>query len=189
MATKKEDKKLTEMQAKFVQYYPALNFNGAQAAIKAGFSPKTARETSYQLLRKPHIQKALSREASRALKNVDITPETVLKEIKKHALGNIQDIFDENGDQIPIQDLPPEVAAIISEVKIEEKNGVKKTTYKLADKKGYVEMMAKYFKLLTEKHEHTGADGGPMEFSGMSDQQIDVRIAHLIKEVGIENNK
>lgn len=53
-----EDKKLTEKQKRFCDYY-IENPNATEAAIKAGYSKKTARSIGAENLTKPHIQKAI----------------------------------------------------------------------------------------------------------------------------------
>lgn len=50
--------KLSERQRKFCEYY-ASSGNATEAAKLAGYSEKTATETGYENLRKPHIQKYL----------------------------------------------------------------------------------------------------------------------------------
>ncbi len=48
--------KLTEKQQRFADYYIELG-NAKEAAIKAGYSKKTAKETGYENLTKPHLKK------------------------------------------------------------------------------------------------------------------------------------
>ena len=52
--------KLTPKQARFVQEY-LIDANAAQAAIRAGYSAKTAREIGHQNLTKLHIAAALEK--------------------------------------------------------------------------------------------------------------------------------
>lgn len=46
--------KLTEKQKRFADYYIETG-NATKAAVKAGYSRKTAKETGYENLTKPHI--------------------------------------------------------------------------------------------------------------------------------------
>lgn len=43
---------LTPKEEKFILEYPQCNFNAAEAAIRAGYSPKTAKQMGYKVLRK-----------------------------------------------------------------------------------------------------------------------------------------
>ena len=170
-----KENKLTDNQRLFVKEYIACNFNGAKAARNAGYKEKNARITAAELLKKPHIQVALSKEVEKRLKSIDVTAERVLSEIKTISFFNIQDVYDENGIIIPVQDLPPTVASNIAEVVLDSSQNIIK--YKFFDKRGALEMFAKYFKLLTDKHEITGADGSLI---GLSDDQLDAKIKKLM---------
>lgn len=52
------DRRLTPKQQRFIQEY-AVDLSGTQAAIRAGYSPKTARSIASETLQRPAIQKAL----------------------------------------------------------------------------------------------------------------------------------
>ena len=52
--------KLTEKQKRFVEEY-LIDLNATQAAIRAGYSPKTAAEQGSQLLSKPRSADAISK--------------------------------------------------------------------------------------------------------------------------------
>ena len=54
-----DDHSLTTKQAWFVAEY-VKDFNATAAAIRAGYSPKTARNSGWENLRKPHIVRAMS---------------------------------------------------------------------------------------------------------------------------------
>lgn len=51
-------RKLTVKQKKFCDYYISSG-NATESAIKAGYSKRTAKETGYENLTKPHIQEAI----------------------------------------------------------------------------------------------------------------------------------
>ena len=69
---------LTHKQARFVDEY-LVDFNGAQAAIRAGYSQKAAKEAAYKLLTNGHIAKAVESRAQEASEKLKITRETVLQ--------------------------------------------------------------------------------------------------------------
>ena len=54
--------KLTEKQKRFVREYKTNGGNGTQAAIKAGYSEKTARKIASENVTKPDIIEALEKE-------------------------------------------------------------------------------------------------------------------------------
>lgn len=51
---------LTPKQQRFVQEY-AVDLNGTQAAIRAGYSPKTARSIASENLQRPAVKKAIKK--------------------------------------------------------------------------------------------------------------------------------
>lgn len=51
--------KLTTKQQRFIEEY-TVDWNATQAAIRAGYSKKTASETGYENLRKPQIAEAIA---------------------------------------------------------------------------------------------------------------------------------
>ncbi|MGL4833094.1 MAG: terminase small subunit, partial [Shewanella sp.] len=70
---------MNDKQARFVQEY-LIDLNATQAAIRAGYSEKTAGEMGYENLNKPHIMEAVQKaQAERAYKT-GIDAEWVLKE-------------------------------------------------------------------------------------------------------------
>lgn len=69
---------LTPRQQRFVQEYATLR-NGAQAALRAGYSPNCARETAYRLLTNDHIRAALNRELSDTANRLRIERDDVIR--------------------------------------------------------------------------------------------------------------
>tara|TARA_R110000868_G_scaffold112527_4_gene303022 strand:+ start:470 stop:880 length:411 start_codon:yes stop_codon:yes gene_type:complete len=84
MTSKSKDvkKKLTPKQAKFVECYLANGMNGRQACIDAGYSEKTAHTQANENLTKPYIQEAISEAQSKDSEKLNITRESLLKDIQ-----------------------------------------------------------------------------------------------------------
>jgi len=71
--------KLTEQQAAFVLHFTSTSGaigNATEAARRAGYSERTAREIGYQLLRKPHVRDAVD-EANREMLSGTIATKAV----------------------------------------------------------------------------------------------------------------
>ena len=75
----RSDQKLTPKQLRFVKEY-MIDLNGTQAAIRAGYSAKTANEQAAQLLAKLSIQAAISAEREKQQERTEITADRVLRE-------------------------------------------------------------------------------------------------------------
>lgn len=86
------DKKLTPKQRAFADYYIETG-NATEAAIKAGYSKKTAKETGYENLTKPHIKQYIEER----IKSVDeariAKGDEVLQYLTKVMRGQEKDQF------------------------------------------------------------------------------------------------
>ena len=73
--------KLTNKQELFIQYY-MISLNATNAAIKAGYSEKTARFIGFENLTKPHIALEIEERLAQRATDNGITADYVLKGIK-----------------------------------------------------------------------------------------------------------
>src|SRR6267143_1001888 len=73
---------LTKRRQLFVHEYVADPKAGqAQAAIRAGFSPKRAKETACELMKDPEIKAAIERKLEKRFEKLEITTNHVLAEL------------------------------------------------------------------------------------------------------------
>ena len=154
--------KLTPKQARFVAEY-LVDLNGTQAAIRAGYAPKTANRTASDLLSKSDISALISERKAKQLEKADLTATRVLEEIRRLSFADLRTLFDEQGNLRPIHELTAEQAACIASLEVVKRNltagdGHTDTVIKLKvwDKTRSLEMLAKHFGLLVEKVEHSG---------------------------------
>lgn len=87
---------LTEKQQRFVDEY-LIDLNATQAAIRAGYSVKTANEQGSQLLAKLSIQQAIAEQMAERSKRTGINQDRVVLELAKIALVKMTDIVDSHG--------------------------------------------------------------------------------------------
>ena len=76
-------KKLTQKQDKFIREYLANGYNATQAAIKAGYSKKTAYSIGQENLTKPEIKAALAQHSEQEQKQFQYTKEEHFKELEE----------------------------------------------------------------------------------------------------------
>lgn len=88
--------KLTEKQQRFVDEY-LIDLNATQAAIRAGYSVKTANEQGSQNLAKLSIQQAIAEQMAERSKRTGINQDRVVLELAKIALVKMTDIVDSQG--------------------------------------------------------------------------------------------
>ena len=81
---------MTRRQKLFVKEY-LKDLNATQAAIRAGYSERTAGSLGQRLLKNVEIQKAIQKAMKKRERNTEITAERVLKEIAAIAFAPIDD--------------------------------------------------------------------------------------------------
>jgi phage terminase small subunit len=114
---------LTAKQQAFVAEY-LIDFNATQAAIRAGYSKKTAEVQGYENLRKPNIAEAIAAAQAARAERTQITADMVVQELAKIGFANMADYLSTGADpHIDLSTLTPDQAAAISEVWTEEVGG------------------------------------------------------------------
>lgn len=158
--------KLNDKQKRFCLEY-IVDLNATQAAIRAGYSEKTAKSMGCENLTKPDIQAYVQKLMSERSKRTEITADNVLKELAKLGFGNMQNLYDNNGLLIPIHKLPSDVSATLQEIQTittydKDDKPIEKKRYKSADKKSSLELLGKHLKLFTEKVQHSNDPENPL---------------------------
>lgn len=89
----------TDKQKLFIEEY-LIDLNATQAAIRAGYSPKTAAETGYKLCHKSSISYAIARAMAERSRRTGITQDRVLRELARVAFINPTDVLDLNTAEV-----------------------------------------------------------------------------------------
>ena len=144
--------KLTPKQKLFCELYTGSSmFNATDAARRAGYSKEVAGIQGFENLRKPNIIEYISKLKEKLLKKINGSHSETMHNINVLANLNIQDLYNEDGNLIPINKLPRDVAYAISSIKtIRRKDGEEFDTIdelKTIDKTKMLEMKAKIMKL------------------------------------------
>lgn len=155
---------MTPKQRRFISEY-RKDLNATQAAIRAGYSAKTAAAAGDRLLRNVAIAAAVAEKTQAQLAKADLTAERVLEEMRRLAFSDVSSLFDARGKLKPLHTLTPEESACISGLEVIIKNaeagdGHTDTVHKIKvwDKPRTLEMLGKHFALLTERVHHTADD-------------------------------
>lgn len=91
---------LTDKQRRFADEYVANGFNATQAAIKAGYSKKTARKIGSENLTKPAIQEYIAERTAAYEESLVAKGEEVLQFLTEVMRGGLEEThFDSNGFQ------------------------------------------------------------------------------------------
>lgn len=145
--------------ARFAEEY-ILDLNATQAAIRAGYSAKTAYSAGERLLRDVEVSAAVQKSKERRAAKLEITQDRVLLEIARIALLDPQAFYNADGSLKPVQELDKDTAATITSVEVEEDivtiDGETKITgrtkkLKMADKVAALTLAARHLGMLTDK--------------------------------------
>lgn len=82
---------LTDKQARFCEEY-LIDLNATQAAIRAGYSEKTAREQAAQNLSKLNIQEKIAELKAERAKRTEMTQDSVIQELAAVARAEIKGV-------------------------------------------------------------------------------------------------
>ena len=118
-ATPKAARKLAPMQSVFVQEY-LVDLNATQAAIRAGYSAKTAEQQGYQLLQKPSVQAAIAERQKEREQRTAVTADRVLLEAARLALFDPRKLFNDDGSPKGITELDDDTAAAVAGIEVVE---------------------------------------------------------------------
>jgi len=157
--------KLTAKQQRFVEEY-LVDLNATQAAVRAGYSDRTAYSVGPENLKKPGIVAALTDARAKRSERTEITADRVLEEYAKIAFSDMRAFAKWGPDGVTLikSDKLPEGAALcvaeVSETKTQFGGSIK---FKLHDKKGALDSVARHLGMFTERVELTGKNGGPLE--------------------------
>jgi len=140
-----------------------VDFNGTRAAMRAGYSLKTAYSMASTLLKIPEVQAEVARLQQEQAEYAKIRASDIIAEIRNLAFSDIGDIvnFTPSGVKLkPMHELTPEARRCISSIKVKQirKEGTVRgevTEFKLWDKTGKLKELAQHLGLLVEKTETT----------------------------------
>jgi phage terminase small subunit len=104
---------LTAKQQRFVEAYTA-NPNGAQAAIRAGYSAKTARVIASENLRKPEVAAAIKKANTRRQVQENVRIEKLREELRRIAFADITGIFDQDNQIKDPSQWPDELKQLVN---------------------------------------------------------------------------
>jgi len=157
-ATTKQEKQYRA----FAQEY-IISFNGKEAAIKAGYSEKTASSQASRLLTHVKVQEYLKFYTEEREKRTEITGDMVIKELSKTAFIQESDFYHDNGDVKKLSELTDEQKAGLSSygfksLHIGDGEYIDVPVFKAQDKIKSLELLGKHFGIFNEKTEmiHSG---------------------------------
>ena len=158
---------LTDKQQRFVEEY-LVDCNATQAAIRAGYSKRTAAQIGHELLEKTLVAQAIKDAQQKRTDRIEVTQDYVLSTIVDtvERCKQSSPVLDRKGEQVMTETADGNLAAAYAF----NPNAVLKGS----------ELLGKHLGMFVERHEHTGKDGGPIETADMSERDMAKAIAFTL---------
>ena len=178
---------LTPKQARFVEEY-LVDLNATQAAIRAGYSEKTAKSVGHENLTKPDIQAAIAKAMEARSERLKIDADWVLLRLADEATADLADLYAESGELRPVAEWPLiwrqglVSGLIINETFLDGEKLGHVTKVKLSDRIRRLELIGKHVNVqaFAERKEIGGIGGGPIEVNDLSLTEVARRIAFVL---------
>jgi phage terminase small subunit len=163
-AVKDPETGLTQKALRFAREY-LVDLNATQAAIRAGYSEKTAYSIGQELLKKPEIAALVQEGQAKRAMRTQVTVDRVLEEAARIAFVDIRDFYDDQGRlKDPKTWSEHQAAAVASIESFEEYTGRGEDReaigmarkIKLWDKRAQLETLFKHLGMLKERVEVSG---------------------------------
>ena len=147
---------MTDKQARFCEEY-MIDLNATQAAIRAGYSPKTAQEQSARLLSNVMVQNRLAQLQAEQSRRTGVSADRVVRELAKIACANASDLIDPETASVKLDASRDDLAAIQSiKVKSFGEDGLEHEV-KLADKLRALDLLGKHLGMYKDASEKENA--------------------------------
>ena len=151
---------MTKKQKRFVDEY-LIDLNITQAAIRAGYSPKTAYSIGSENLKKPEIRACIEKAMAERSKRTGINQDRMIMELAKIGLLNPKDLVDFDEATVKEEAAEEDLAAIAS-VRVKrfptkDGEGIEREI-KMHDKIKALELLGRHFGMFKDKVEVSGLE-------------------------------
>lgn len=191
MRTGASSSKLTPKQQRFVDEY-LKDLNATRAAVRAGYSARTADRIAHETLRRPAVAKAVERAKAERAERVRVDADWVLRRLVAQADADMADLYDEAGNLRHPKEWPEVwrtglVAGVESFMVPKGQDGEGKPIYaevrkvRLADRTRIVEMIGKHVAVgaFREQVGVSSPEGGPVQV----EEKSTAHLAALLEKV------
>ena len=185
--------KLNARQQRFADEY-IVDLNATQAAIRAGYSERTAKEQASRLLSNVNVQHYIQKRKQERVERTEITQDMVLFELAAIAFSNAADyaqvvereatiqnenghviqLFDEDGNPVMYRTVEPVLTADLTDRQKRALSVIKKgrdgVEVKPYDKIRALELIGKHIGMFTDKVEVAGEINNPM--AGLTTEEL-----------------
>ncbi|MEO4014809.1 terminase small subunit [Pseudomonas rossensis] len=167
--------KMTAKQTQFVSEY-LQDLNATQAAIRAGYSKRGAKDQAWQLMQRPEIEAAIKAAMEARNQRAQVDSDYVLQRLTAIDQMDLAEIHGEDGKLLPIRQWPIIWRQMVKEV------DMKSGKVKFHDKLRALELIGKHVNVnaFRDHVEHSGS----INLTNMTDDELDAHIARLANGQG-----
>lgn len=178
---------MTSKQARFVEEY-VIDLNGTKAAIRAGYSVTGADVTAVRLLAIPRVAEEVRRLKEWHATKSGITKDRVLRELAAMAFSDIKHYrVDDAGNLTLAPGAPRNAMAAVASMKRKAWDDgagghTVEVEFKLWGKAEPLKLVGRHVDLkgVVERVEHTGKDGGPIEYEDLGPEERRAKLKELL---------
>lgn len=174
----------------------------ADACVRLGVPTDAYREvypdakrpdvSACKLMARPEIRDAISERTEQAIARAGVRNVRVLEELAAIAFLDPAELFDEHGALREVRGMDPKVRRALLALDVEDiftgrgedrERVCRLHKIRLQPKIEALKALGQHLKMFTERHEHTGKDGGPIETkdtSELSELDLARRVAFLL---------
>ncbi|MGQ6231068.1 terminase small subunit [Serratia sp. IR-2025] len=184
--------KLTDKQELFAREF-IKDLNASQAAIRAGYSEKSSRNQGARMMANDDILNRIAELKAERNEEVGINAAYVLRRLVEIDQMDAADILDDEGGLLPISAWPKVWRTSLSGLDLNrlrmagknDEEDIETTIQKIKwpDKVKNLELLGRHVDVQAFKeqvsNEHTGKNGGPIEFKDLSEEELGERLKEL----------
>lgn len=178
---------MTNRQRRFVEEY-CIDLNGTKAAIRAGYSVKSAAEQASELLRNPKVADEITATQEWHATKSGITKNRVLRELAGMAFSDVRNYRLSDAGYLELAPGAPQnaMAAVsgIKRITRVSKDGERtfEVEFKLWGKAEPLKLVGRHVdvKGLADRVEHSGPDGGPIQYEEMSPEERRAKLKEIL---------
>ena len=149
--TARKAAKLNDKQLRFIEEY-LVDLNATQAAIRAGYSERSAYSQGERLLKHDEVLAEINKRKARLSERCDVKAADVIRQLSRSALSDPRKLVNEDGSPKGLHELPDDIAMAIQGVDVVtignsavDRGQVLK--YRMADKNSAADKLMKHLGL------------------------------------------
>jgi phage terminase small subunit len=155
---------LTPKQQRFVEEY-LITLNATQAALNAGYSPRSARQQGHENLTKPYIAAAIQQALQERSERTRVKSDRVVTELARLALYDPRDVVEWGPDGIHVKDsahLGEGEAQTVAHIRVTFTRHGRAVAVRFADKLRALEILGRHLELFSGRVEVSGQTQEPI---------------------------